>query len=141
MIYFDLFYLFISECLYVFTSLRLYVFTSLRLYVFTSLRLSLWEFKKILPNTLIYESILIKIYMNANIMNMQIFHLFKYDLKGHWRSQKVTFMFILTLTYILMDGFWSLFLHISTCFWIISTGFLRHTCVIFALFVNIFSVY
>ena len=36
-----------------------------------------------LPNTFIYESILRKIYMNANIMNMQIFHLFKYDLKGH----------------------------------------------------------
>ena len=27
------------------------------------------EFKKILPNTFIYESILIKIYMNTNIMN------------------------------------------------------------------------
>ena len=41
------------------------------------------EFKKILPNTFIYESILIKIYMNTNIMNTQIFHLKKYDLKGH----------------------------------------------------------
>ena len=37
--------------------------------VFTSFRLSLREFKKILPNTFIYESILIKIYMNTNIMN------------------------------------------------------------------------
>ena len=37
--------------------------------------LSFREFKKILPNTLIYESILITIYMNANIMNMQIFNL------------------------------------------------------------------
>ena len=36
-----------------------------------------------LPNTFIYESILIKNYMNANIMNMQIFYLNKYDLKGH----------------------------------------------------------
>ena len=36
---------------------------------------SLREFKKILPNTFIYESILIKIYMNTNIMNTQIFHL------------------------------------------------------------------
>ena len=36
-----------------------------------------------LPNTFIYELILRKIYMNANIMNMQIFHLYKYDLKGH----------------------------------------------------------
>ena len=35
---------------------------------------SLREFKKILPNTFIYESILIKIYMNTNIMNTQIFH-------------------------------------------------------------------
>ena len=31
----------------------------------------------------IYESILIKIYMNTNNMNTQIFHLNKYDLKGH----------------------------------------------------------
>ena len=37
-------------------------------------------------NTFIYESILIKIYMNTNIMNTQIFHLNKYDLKGHRRS-------------------------------------------------------
>ena len=29
--------------------------------------------------------------MNANIMNTQIFHFIEYDLKGHWRSQKVTF--------------------------------------------------
>ena len=36
-----------------------------------------------LPNTFIYESILRKIYMNANIMNMQIFLLYKYDLKGY----------------------------------------------------------
>ena len=39
--------------------------------VFPSVR----EFKKILPNTFIYESILLKIYMNANIMNTQIFYL------------------------------------------------------------------
>ena len=52
---------------------------SLRLYVFTSFR----EFKKILPNTFIYESILMKIYMNTNIINTQIFYLNKYDLKGH----------------------------------------------------------
>ena len=63
--------------------LRLYVFPSLRLYVFTSFRLSFREFKKILPNTFIYESILIKIYMNTNIIYTQIFHLDKYDLKGH----------------------------------------------------------
>ena len=52
---------------------------ALRLYI----RLYVREFKKILPNTLIYESILINIYMNTNIMNTQIFHLKKYDLKGH----------------------------------------------------------
>ena len=34
---------------------------------------------------------------------MQIFNLIKYDLNGYWRSQKVTFMFILTLTFVLMD--------------------------------------
>ena len=56
---------------------------SLRLSVFTSFRLSFREFKKILPNTFIYKSILIKIYMNINIINSQIFHLNKYDHKGH----------------------------------------------------------
>jgi hypothetical protein len=44
-------------------SLRPYVFPSFRPYVFPSVQ----EFKKILPNTFIYESILIKIYMNTNI--------------------------------------------------------------------------
>ena len=38
-------------------------------------------------NTFNYESILIKIYVNANVMNTQIFHLIKYDLNGHLRSQ------------------------------------------------------
>jgi hypothetical protein len=52
------------------------------LYVFTSFR----EFKKILPSTFIYESILIINYMNTNIMNTQIFYKKNYDLKGHWRS-------------------------------------------------------
>ena len=81
--------------------------------------------------------------MNTNIMNTQISHFNKFDLKGHWRSQKViclsgnlrkffltnsfiiwiltlwirkywrsqkvTFIFILTLTYVLMDNFLSLF--------------------------------
>ena len=36
-----------------------------------------------LPITFIYESILLRIYMNANIMNRQIFYFYKYDLKGH----------------------------------------------------------
>ena len=49
-----------------------------------SFRLSLRRFKKSLPNTFIYESILIKIYMRANIMNTQIFHLIKYE--GHKMS-------------------------------------------------------
>ena len=43
------------------------------------------------PNTLIYESILIKIYMNTNIMNMQTFHIIKHEvIEGHKRSLKVT---------------------------------------------------
>ena len=82
-------YVFTSLRLYVLTSLRPYVFTSLRLSVFTSFRLSLRDFKKLLPNTFIYELILIKIYMKTIIMNTQIFNFDKYDLKGHWRSQKV----------------------------------------------------
>ena len=39
-------------------------------------------------------------------MNTQIFNLIKNDLNGHRRSQNVTFMFILTLTYVLMDNFY-----------------------------------
>ena len=37
----------------------------------------------VLPNTFIYESILIQIYMNANYYDRQIFHLNKDDLKGY----------------------------------------------------------
>ena len=48
-----------------------------------SLRLTLREFKKSVSNTFIYVSILIKIYVNANIMNTQIFNFIKYDLNGH----------------------------------------------------------
>ena len=46
-------------------------------------QLSLREFKKMFSNTLIYESILIKIYMIAKIMNTQLFHFIKHNLKGH----------------------------------------------------------
>ena len=67
------------------------------------------DFSFYLSSTFIYELILIKIYMNANIMNTQIFHVNKFDLNGHWRSQKVTFMIILTFTYALMDNFLSIF--------------------------------
>ena len=42
--------------------------------------LSFREFEKILPNTFIYESILIRIYMNTNILNTQIFKV----TKGHF---------------------------------------------------------
>ena len=45
--------------------------------------LSLREIKEILTNTFIYETILIQICVNANIINMQIFNFYKYDLKGH----------------------------------------------------------
>ena len=40
---------------------------------------------------------------------MQICHLIKYDINGQWTSQKVTLMFILTLSYFIMDNFLSLF--------------------------------
>ena len=42
--------------------------------------LSFQEFEKILPSTFIYESILIKIYINTNIMNTQILKV----TKGHF---------------------------------------------------------
>ena len=47
--------------------------------------------------------------MNAEITNTHIFYLIKYDLNGHIGSQMVTFMFILTLIYVLMGNFLSLF--------------------------------
>ena len=78
-----------SLCLYVCMSFHLYVFMS----VFTR----------------IYELILIKVYMNSNIINTQIFYFIKYELNGYWRSLNLTFMFILTFTYFLMNNFLSLF--------------------------------
>ena len=36
---------------------------------------------------------------------LTLFPSIKFDLKGNLRSQKVNFMFILTLTYVLMDNF------------------------------------
>ena len=56
-------------------------------------RPSLHEFKKILTTTFIYISILINNYMKSTIICPQFFYFINYDLKGHWRSQKVTFMF------------------------------------------------
>ena len=41
-------------------------------------------------------------------MNTQIINLIKYDLNGHGRSQNDTSIFIITLTYVLMDNFLSL---------------------------------
>ena len=118
------------------------------------------DFSFILSSTFVYEPIMLKISMNANIVKTQIFYKFKYDLKGHsrlqtmtflfkkstfvidwlkkkidmnaninmqifhlirhdnWRSQKVTFMFILILTYVRMDNFLFLFGYISP--WIYS---------------------
>ena len=82
------------------------VFRSLRHHVFPSFRLSLLEFKKNLPNTFIYESILMKIYANTNII--------KYDLKGHWRSKKVICLsgnirqFFITHSF--MNWFWQKFI-------------------------------
>ena len=41
------------------------------------------NFEKSLSNTFIYESMLIKNYVNANITNTEIIHVIKYDLNGH----------------------------------------------------------
>ena len=41
------------------------------------LRPSLQDFKKILPSTFIYKPILVKLYMNANIMKTQILRFIK----------------------------------------------------------------
>jgi hypothetical protein len=48
-----------------------------------------WLHYFLLPNTFIYISILIKNYANSIYYDRQIFHLNKYVLKGHWRSQKL----------------------------------------------------
>ena len=53
----------------------------------------LWDFKKNLPSTFIYDPILMKIYMNTNNLKHKFFYFIKYDLKGHWRSHKVNFLF------------------------------------------------
>ena len=44
-------------------------------------------------STFIYESILIKFSINVNIKKTQIFYEIKFDLKGHSRSYKTTFLF------------------------------------------------
>ena len=54
-----------------------------KVFTFSSVRVFFQEFKKNFHNTFIYESILIKNYINANSMNTQIFNLIKYDLNGH----------------------------------------------------------
>ena len=81
----------------------------------------------------------LKISVNANIEKTQIFHITKYDLKGHSRSHMMTlyasrihtatfvlwsgceafltFLFsdlMTTLTYVLMDNFWPCFVFRST---------------------------
>ena len=45
--------------------------------------------------TFIYEPILLNLSMNANILKMQTFHKIKYDLRGHSRSQIMTFFWII----------------------------------------------
>ena len=62
----------------------LHLTKKLPFYVLTSLCNSVFKkFKKSLLNTFIYKSILIKIYVNADIMNAQIFYIIKYELNGH----------------------------------------------------------
>ena len=53
--------------------------------------LSFREFMKILPNTFIYKAILIKIYINANIMNTHFFSITSTVIEGHKRSLLCSF--------------------------------------------------
>ena len=53
-------------------------------------------------NTFVYEPILLKLFMNANIVKMKIFHKIKYDLRGHSRSQIITFLIKNSLFLLLM---------------------------------------
>ena len=50
------------------------------------------DFGFFLSNTFVYEPILLKLSMNANIVEMQIFYKFKYELRVHSRSQIMTFL-------------------------------------------------
>ena len=50
------------------------------------------DFSFFLSNTFAYEPILLKLSMNANIVKMQIFQKIKSDLRGHSRSQIITFL-------------------------------------------------
>ena len=50
------------------------------------------DFSFFLFNTFVYEPILLKLSMNANIVKMQIFHKIKSHLRGHSRSQIMTFL-------------------------------------------------
>ena len=51
-------------------------------------------FHKLKSKTFIYESILMRIHMNANIMKTQLFHQFlSMTSQGHLRSYLVTFLF------------------------------------------------
>ena len=59
--------------------------------------LTLQNFGIFLSSRFIYEPILLNISMYANIKKPQISHQIKCNLKGHWRSQKVLFMFKNTL--------------------------------------------
>ena len=50
------------------------------------------DFSFFLSNTFVYEPILFRLSMNANIVKMQIFYWIKYDLRGHSRSQIMTLL-------------------------------------------------
>ena len=63
---------------------------------------------QIQSSTFVYEPILMKICMNANIMKTQFFHRIIYDLKCHFYIMK-KFVTFLQLTYVLMDNFCSCF--------------------------------
>ena len=51
------------------------------------------DFSFFLSSTFVYELILLKISMNANIVKTHPFYKIKYDLKGHSRSQTTTILF------------------------------------------------
>ena len=74
--------------------------------------MKLRDFSFYLSSTFIYVLILIKIYMNANIINTRIFHNNnKFDLKGHWRS--LTLNLVLSLpSFLLLSLYIPLYLPI-----------------------------
>ena len=77
------------------------------------------DFSFFLSGPFVYDSILLNISMNANIVKKQIFHKIKYDLKGHSRTQTTNFLFKkFCLYYWLIEFAWLSYFQILSQPWL-----------------------